>query len=209
MKILAFSDLHGEEAALEALKRQAKKYDYVFACGDISRNVFFAEGFKKALPDALVIPGNWDSEVANDVLSTAPHWLHRKREELSDGLNAVGFGFSPPTPFRTFGELGEDKILAQMTDLPIDANTLLMLHCPPRGHFDVGMLGRHIGSESILKIIREKQPLAAFFGHAHEVMGTAKLGTTTLVKLPPANAMRACSLDIRDKNITAEFITMR
>ena len=38
MRILAFSDLHGEEAALSALKQLSKGFDHIFICGDISRN---------------------------------------------------------------------------------------------------------------------------------------------------------------------------
>jgi len=209
MKILAFSDLHEEEAAFEALKELAPEYDHVFVCGDISRNVSFAEDVAKAFPNSFIVPGNWDSERVNDLLAASPQWLHGKRVELKNGLNAAGFGYSCPTPFHTFGEREEDGIYEELSKLSIDRNTLLLLHCPPKGHFDQGMLGRRIGSESILKIINERQPLAAFFGHAHEVMGTAKLGNTTLVKLPPANSMRACSLGIRDKKITVEFITLR
>ena len=209
MKILAFSDLHEEEAAFEALKELAPEYDHVFICGDISRNVSFAGDVIKAFPNSFIVPGNWDSERVGDLLAESSQWLHGKRAELEGGLNAVGFGYSCPTPFHTFGERNDADMYSGLSKLRIDSNTLLLLHCPPKGHFDIGMLGRRIGSDSILKVINERQPLAAFFGHAHEVMGTSKLGNTTLVKLPPANSMRACSLAIRDKKITVEFITLR
>lgn len=208
MKILAFSDLHEEEAALEGLKNIAKNYDHVFMCGDISRSNYFAEEVLRAFPDSFIVPGNWDSRTVNDFFSSKKQWLQEKRAELAGGLNAVGFGYSPPTPFGTYGELSEGEIYSRMSKLPIDRNTLLLLHCPPKGHFDNVHVVRHIGSESILKIIEEKKPLAAFFGHAHELAGTGMLGPTTLVKLPPANSMRACSLEIRDKRISAEFITV-
>lgn len=208
MRILAFSDLHDEEAALDALARLAPSYDHVFACGDITHSEYFAEAFLRALPKAFIIPGNWDNLAANDCLSKSPGWMHGKRAELADGLNVVGFGFSPPTPFGTFGELAEADIYSQMSKLPIDRNTLLMLHCPPKGHFDLVHLVRRIGSDSILRTIQEKKPLAAFFGHVHEHAGTSKLGTTELVKLPPANSMRAASITIRDKRITTQFITL-
>jgi len=208
MRILAFSDLHDEEAALESLSRMSKSYDFVFACGDLTQSEWFAESFLSSMPGAYVIPGNWDSRAAHAVLSKSPGWLHGRRAELKCGLNAVGFGLSPPTPFGTYGELSEDDIYSQMAKLPIDGNTLLLLHCPPKGHFDQVHLVRRIGSESILRIINEKRPLAAFFGHAHEHEGTSELGTTKLVKLPPANSMRAASVTIRDKRITTQFIAL-
>jgi len=208
MRILAFSDLHDEEAALDSLEKLAPSYDFVFACGDMTHSRSFAESLVKSLPNSLIIPGNWDSRVVNECLSEKPQWLQERRVELGNGLNAVGFGFSPPTPFYTFGEMNEGEIYSRMSRLPIDRNTLLLLHCPPKGHFDLVHLVRRIGSSSMLKIIEEKKPLAAFFGHVHEHMGVEKFGPTELVTLPPANSMRAASITIRDKRITTEFITL-
>jgi hypothetical protein len=208
MRILAFSDLHDEEAALESLSRLAPSHDYVFACGDLTQSEWLAESLVSSLKGAFIIPGNWDSRAANEALSKAPGWLHGRREDLKEGLNAVGFGFSPPTPFGTYGELSEEEIYSQMRGLPIDGGTLLMLHCPPKGHFDQVHLVRHIGSDAILRIISEKKPLAAFFGHAHEHAGTSMLGPTCLVKLPPAQSMRAASVTVKDKKITTQFIPL-
>lgn len=208
MKILAFSDLHEEEAALEALRSIAPDYDHVFICGDFAKTNSFAEEVLEAFPKAFIIPGNWDTKIVNELASKKPQWIHGKRRELENGLNAVGFGYSPPTPFFTYGELTEEEIYEQMSKLPIDENTLLLLHCPPKGHFDHVHMVRNIGSESILKIIEEKKPFAAFFGHVHEHVGTEKLGSTKLIKLPPANSMRACSLSINDKRISTEFISL-
>jgi Icc-related predicted phosphoesterase len=208
MRILAFSDLHDEEEALGRIAALAPSYDHVFMCGDLSHSASFAESALESIPNSFIIPGNWDSKAVNDCLSEKAQWVQERRVELGEGLNVVGFGFSPPTPFGTYGELGEDEIYARMSRLEIDRNSLLMLHCPPSGHFDLVHLVRRIGSDSILRIIREKKPLAAFFGHVHEHMGVSKLGATELVKLPPANSMRACSVSIKDKIITAEFIRL-
>ena len=207
MRILAFSDLHGDELALEALGRLTPSYDHIFICGDISHSASYAESVLESFPKAFIVPGNWDSKIVNEKLAGSPGWVHEKRVPIEDGLNVVGFGYSPPTPFGTFGELGEGEIYARMSRLDIDQNTLLLLHCPPKGHFDQAYL-RSIGSNSILKIIEEKKPLAAFFGHAHEHFGAKKLGTTELIKLPPANSMRACSVSIINKKISAEFLSL-
>ena len=45
MRLLVFSDLHGEETAVEKLKELAAKenFDYVLSCGDNSRAVSFLE----------------------------------------------------------------------------------------------------------------------------------------------------------------------
>ncbi len=207
MRILAFSDLHGDEAALESLKRLAPGYDHLFGCGDFSHaSSFAAEAI--GLQNCFYIPGNWDNASVSGLLSSGPRSVHGKRVELGDGLNVVGFGYSIPTPFGTYGERTEDEFLSSLSRLRIDRNTLLMLHCPPKGHFDEVRGGVHTGSESILKIITAKKPLAAFFGHVHEYSGTEALGQTTLVKLPPANGMRACAVEIINRKISAEFISI-
>jgi len=208
MRILAFSDLHGEEAALEALKALTPQFDKVFICGDVSRTQSFAKEVLDSFPDALVIPGNWDSELMHETFSASGNWLHERRVELDGGLNAVGFGLSNITPFGTYGEITEDEIYERMSRLPIDGDTILMLHCPPKGHFDLTGRGTHAGSSSILRIIEEKRPLAALFGHVHEHSGSEKLDSTTLVKLPAANAMRACALTVKDKRVAAEFLRL-
>ena len=207
MRILAFSDIHEEDSALESLQLLAPGYDYVFACGDIAQSVLFAEEVLK-LPNCFAIPGNWDNERVNDFFSDKTQFIHEKRVDVKDALNVVGFGFSNPTPFGTFGEISEEEIYARMSKLKIDRNTLLMLHCPPKGHFDEVRGGLHVGSEAILRIIEQKKPLAAFFGHVHEHVGTSMFGSTLLIKLPPANEMRACALEITNKKITPQFISL-
>lgn len=206
MRILAFSDLHEEDAALEWLAGMSGGFDHVFACGDLAQSTLFAEDLLSLIPRCQVVPGNWDSRDVGDLLSKTPNWLHCRRKDLGEGLNAVGFGYSNPTPFGTFGELSEEDIHFQMSRLPIDERTLLLLHCPPYGFFDERR-GAHAGSVSIRKVIEEKKPLAAFFGHIHEYSGTAMLGRTRLVKLPPANGFAACSLSITDKKTSVEILS--
>ncbi|MBU0590693.1 metallophosphoesterase family protein [Candidatus Micrarchaeota archaeon] len=216
MKILAFSDLHEEEVALESLRKISKDFDYVFICGDISHSVSFAEEVLVSFPNAFLIPGNWDNkqvisifENTDPFISSKKRWIHEARVEIQDGINVVGFGYSHITSFGTYGELTESQIYERMSKLPIDKNTLLMLHSPPKGHFDA-VNGGNAGSESILKIIMEKKPLAAFFGHIHEYIGVKNLGSTQLIKLPAAIHMQACSVSItaqeNSRKINVEFI---
>ena len=205
MRILSFSDLHDDEAALASLKRLAPDYDYLFGCGDLSHSGSFAAELLE-LPNCFYIPGNWDNAWVSKLLSGGPRSVHGRRTELNEGLNLAGFGYSIPGPFGTYGERSEEEILSALSSLDIDANTLLLLHCPPLGYFDEVRGGLHVGSRSILEMIMAKKPLAAFFGHVHEHSGVTLLGPTTLVKLPPANEMRAASVEITDRKISTEFI---
>jgi uncharacterized protein len=207
MRILAFSDLHGDEAAFESLRSIAADYDHVFGCGDFSHSASFAEEILD-LPNCFCIPGNWDNARVSELLSSGPRSAQGRRLELGEGLNVVGFGYAIFGPFGTYGERSEEEFLSSLSRLPIDSNTLLLLHCPPKGYFDEVRGGLHAGSDSILKIITAKKPLAAFFGHVHEHSGTQMLGPTTLVKLPPANEMQACAVEITGRKVSAEFISL-
>jgi len=225
MRALVVCDIHGEEEAVARIRGRMERehFDHLLVCGDLSRSVSFAEDFLSEFPDAFIVPGNWDSKAVGEILAKGRNYAHGKRIELGNGLNIVGFGYSNITPFRTFGELNEKEIYEGMSKLDIDNNTLLVLHCPPKGHFDevrdangdiaplvrsVEQVGGHAGSESILRIIKEKKPLAAFFGHIHDHHGTAALGGTTLVKVPAGNGMRGAVAEINGRKVDVEFVIL-
>ncbi len=134
-----------------------------------------------------------------------PGFVHGKRIEFGK-YNVVGFGYSPPTPFDTVGELSEEKIYEGMNTLPIDHKTILLTHSPPKDVLDWTKNGP-AGSSAILRIIEEKKPLAHFCGHIHEHCGWKKVCHTQVIKVPSAKNYQYCIAKITDKNITADFIT--
>ncbi|MFH1222071.1 MAG: metallophosphoesterase [Candidatus Micrarchaeota archaeon] len=207
MRLLVFSDLHEEEQALEKLKAYAErlKPDYVLIGGDISRSVSFAEEALAAFSNAYFVPGNWDSAAVNDFYRTQKNFIHGKRLELAEGLNLVGFGYSCPTPFGTFGELSEQQIEEQAGKLKIDKNTILLLHCPPKGYFD---LARSVpsGSESLLKLVNKKKPRLCLFAHIHENIGTTEQHGTVFIKVPAAKDNMCVFVEVSNKSTYVEFI---
>ncbi|MGC9005152.1 MAG: metallophosphoesterase family protein, partial [Candidatus Micrarchaeia archaeon] len=130
--------------------------------------------------------------------------IHRKRVEIKEGFNVVGFGFSTPTPFKTPGEMPDDEMYKQMSSLPIDQSTILITHSPPYGLFDD--VGVNIGSKAVRKIIEEKQPKLALFGHVHEHTGKANIGRTICVKIPPAFSLKAATVQIRHGHAEVNFV---
>lgn len=206
MKLLIFSDLHEEEQALEKIKAFAKreKPDVVLSCGDMARSVSFAEEVINAFQPFYFVPGNWDSKKVNDYYSAQKGYLHKKQVGIGE-FNIIGFGFSLITPFHTLGEKTEKEFENEMGTLPINRNTILLLHEPPNGFFDM-VNNENIGSTSILKIIDEKKPFMAAFGHVHEMMGVCKRNDTFLVKVPPAKQHRCASVSINNKKPSVEFI---
>ena len=53
----------------------------------------------------------------------------------------------------------------------VDKDTVLVTHGPPKGVLDTITNGLHVGSESILKLVNDKQPIFNVFGHIHESFG--------------------------------------
>lgn len=199
MRILLLADIHGEEIILERLRAVAGKYDYVLIAGDIGRNVSFMEELLSISSNIYWVPGNNEPLDSPDKY---PRCLHGKRMEINGGFNIVGFGFTPPTPFGTPGEMGEEELYSQMKTLPIDGKTIFLTHAPPYGILDEVEPGVHGGSHSVRKIMEEKGPLLLVCGHIHDVEGKQKIGGTTILKLPAGKRQRGVVLDISEGNLT-------
>lgn len=193
MKMLAVSDLHDDEAALEKIVARAKEYDYVLVAGDLGRGRGFVEDLLAASGRMFVVPGNGDRDFLKE--ACGERYLHGKRAEIGEGLNLVGFGYSPPTPFHTPGEFPEEKLYEGMKDLPIDEKTIFLTHAPPYGILD-DVLGVHAGSKAVRRIVEEKRPLAIVCAHIHEKEGVAKLGQTTVFKVGAAKNGRCGEIEV-------------
>ncbi len=175
MKILVFSDIHGDVKSLERI--MAIEADLYFAAGDL---VTWARGFDKVAaamkPKAdrvYVIPGNHESPAMIEVFCDSYGFqeLHGKSIEV-DGVWLAGLGCSSPTPFDTPGEYSEaefEEMLAPFSGLkPLVA----ICHSPPkRSKLDRAGEGQHFGSEAIRKFIEREQPAYFFCGHIHEAEG--------------------------------------
>lgn len=206
IRILAIADLHSDEAILDRLRvlESDRKYDYLFVAGDITgKNISYAQDFITIVHQAFWVPGNNENEEIRKMFEDAKFSIHKKRVEIKEGFNVVGFGFSTPTPFKTPGEMPDDEIYLQMSALPIDPNTILTTHSPPHGLFDD--VGVNIGSKAVRKIIEEKQPKLALFGHVHEHSGKANIGRTICVKIPPATSLKAATVQITHGHVEVAF----
>lgn len=137
--------------------------------------------------------------------------IHKKRIEIQNGLNVAGFGYSLKTSYGTYGEIDENEFEEGFRNLNIDNNSILLLHSPPFGHFDL-VKDVHVGSKSALDSILLKNPLLTFFGHVHARVGFSNLNSSCLIKLPPANSHVVCSVTItssmKGKNIYSELIRL-
>ena len=179
MKIVAFSDVHG---------RISKKLndwfiehpaDLLIFSGDIQKNHFdYGEEFLywiDSLPyNHKVITfgnhdGNWNitTEIARRYDNI--HILNHQFINI-DGVNIFGSPYSIPFGDWWFMET-EENLEKLYSKIPDDTN-ILVTHSPAYGILDNNTEGKHCGSMSLLKRIKQLKSLKYhIFGHIHESKG--------------------------------------
>lgn len=188
VKLLFFSDLHGDLATLARLLDIDA--DYYIACGDLCT---WARGFdatgavlQRRGSRVHVLPGNHESEadIEHMCRKFGLQPFHGRVIE-ANGWKIAGLGYSNPTPFDTPGEYSEEEIAERLSAFAGLSPLILACHCPPRGTpLDQIPSGRHLGSESIRRFIDKQQPKWFFCGHIHEAEGVeAQLGATRAVNV--------------------------
>lgn len=183
MRLLVFSDIHGDTRALNRLLDI--EADYYFAAGDLVNWVRGLDAIGRILArraDRMyVLPGNHETEAAVEAMCRR-HGLHpfHGRSIEADGYHIAGLGYSSPTPFNTPGEYGEAEMAERLAPFAGLKPLILVCHCPPKGtDLDRMHLGFHAGSHAIASFIGAHQPAYFFCGHIHEAQGrTETLGAT-------------------------------
>jgi hypothetical protein len=183
VKILIFSDIHGDAAALSRL--MDFDADLYVAAGDLTT---FNRGLERLAPvlerrsgKMWILPGN--HEHARDIEAFCTrhgfHVLHGRVLDLN-GYHIAGLGHSNPTPFHTPGEDSEATIAANLSAFAGLKPLVLICHCPPLNTpLDEAAPGRHFGSRAVAEFIAQEQPEWFICGHIHEAAGReALLGTT-------------------------------
>ena len=183
MKLLVFSDTHGDVRALERL--MDVEADYYFAAGDL---VSWSRGLDRAGKvlarrgkRVYVLPGNHESEamIAEMCDQYGLNAFHGQSFEAG-GYHIAGLGYSSPTPFNTPGEYSEKEMERRLAAFAGLNPLVLICHCPPKGTpLDRMWFGIHSGSQSIRDFIDAHQPGFFFCGHIHEAHGvSARIGKT-------------------------------
>jgi Icc-related predicted phosphoesterase len=183
VRLLIFSDIHGDARALERLI--STEADYYFAAGDLAT---FSRGLERLGPlmepkgdRTYVLPGNHESE--SEIRKFCAEYkcreFHGKTIQL-DGWNIAGLGYSSPTPFNTPGEYSEQELARRLEPFAGLHPLVLVCHCPPRDtELDQVSKGIHAGSRSVREFIEKYQPEYFFCGHIHEAQGvTINMGKT-------------------------------
>ncbi len=183
MKVLTFSDIHGDMRSLERLLSQPA--DIYIAAGDLST---FGRGLERAgellRPHGervWVLPGN--HETHEEMQAFCARYgvvdFHRQVRKLSSTVWA-GLGYSNPTPFDTPGEYSEEEIAEALAAFDGLSHLYLVVHFPPQGtRLDQVAPGRHAGSRVLREWVERTQPAFLFCGHIHECAGQSdRIGAT-------------------------------
>ena len=191
MKLLIFSDIHGDKAALKRLLDIDA--DYYFAAGDLvnwSRGLDqIGEMLQRRAERMYVLPGNHESpeDIARVCERYGLHDFHGAQLEVN-GTHIAGLGCSSPTPFNTPGEYSEAEIAERLAPFAGLRPLVLICHCPPRNTaLDQIHKGLHAGSTAIGEFIEREQPTRFFCGHVHECAGVSiRIGETQAMNVGKA-----------------------
>ena len=209
MRFLVITDIHGKQSATEWINFVIKenKVNCVLALGDITN--FGPDDVAVKILDSIdadvyAVPGNCDPLTIPSVIAKHGTDMHGKSAEI-DGIHVVGLGGSNPTIFDTPFELSEDDIYNRLKSVS-KKGMVLMVHAPPYGINDTIPSGLHVGSTSIMKIVREFKPLLVLSGHIHEAIGNVVEDGITFVNPGPAKDGYCALVDINNGIVSVKLL---
>jgi uncharacterized protein len=192
VKIVIFSDVHGDLRALDRVLAQPA--DLYICAGDLAT---FGKGLERCgevlapLRDKLwVLPGNHESHEATKAFCERHgfvdfHRQIRKLESAKGRTTWAGLGYSNITPFHTPGEYSEEEIAEALKAFEGINDLYLVAHCPPRDtRIDEFAPGKHAGSAALRAWMAQANPAYIFCGHIHESAGLSEtVGATEVVNV--------------------------
>lgn len=192
MRIVIFSDVHGDTGAIERAKAQPA--DVYIAAGDLS--TFgralerCAEALKPLGEKLWLLPGNHETHDQTRALCKRYGFIDFQRQlrELKGEKGTTwwaGLGYSNPTPFDTPGEYSEEEIAEALKEFEGKKPLYLVVHFPPRDtRLDEVRSGMHAGSATLRAWVERVQPEFLFCGHIHEGAGLSDhVGATKCINV--------------------------
>lgn len=197
MKILAFTDAHGDMSAFDQIIIKAKDADLIVCAGDLtswgSEINKILEKLKKAMKPMLVIAGNHETDeelkkacAAFDYVICIDNQNYKGEIITYEFENYVFLGYGGG------GFSTKDQKFEQLTNqfakhIKKDKKLILVTHAPPYGTRldDMAAIG-HRGSQSIMGFIEKYQPILSISGHLHETAERKQMIGKTLAINPGA-----------------------
>jgi uncharacterized protein len=192
MKVLLFSDIHGDFRSLERIVAQPA--DLYIAAGDLStfgRGLDRCAEILKPLGERLwLLPGNHENHAQTRAMCEQFGFVdfHRQMRTLKSPKGNTywaGLGYSNITPFNTPGEYAEDEIAGALGSFEGQKPVYLVVHFPPRDtKLDEIGRGKHAGSPALREWVERVEPAFLFCGHIHETAGLRdRLGATECINV--------------------------
>jgi uncharacterized protein len=192
VKLLLFSDLHGDTAAARRLRAAAQRVDVLVGAGDFCNAHHNLRACLDILrpvgkPIVFVAGNNESTEELADVCQDWPqaHVLHGSAVTLA-GVEFFGIGGGiPVTPFGSWSyDFTEEQATELLADCP--PRCVLVSHSPPKGAVDVSSRGKSLGSVAVRAAIVRTRPLLVACGHIHASAGQqAAIGASPVVNAGP------------------------
>jgi Icc-related predicted phosphoesterase len=188
VKILIFSDIHGDLRALGRIVAQPA--DIYICAGDLAT---FRKGLDRCgqelapLGERLwVLPGNHETHEDTREFCRRYGFVDFHRRVLqTKSVTWAGLGYSNITPFKTPGEYSEVEIAEALQAFEGIAGLHLVVHFPPYNtKLDEYAPGKHAGSPALRAWVEREQPPFLFCGHIHETAGLSdKVGETLCINV--------------------------
>lgn len=182
-----------EELMIEMIKNRIDKWMKMLA-----------ETIDHSSVDAIVMPGNDDDFVIDDIIkSYADRGIQWSLDGVTEvlGIEMISLDYVNPTPWdtpREDSERGMKKRIEKLVNkLENPSQSIFNLHAPPKGtkldlapELDankkpVTVAGQvnfvHVGSQAVYDAVEKYQPLIGLHGHIHESYGDQKIGGTPVV----------------------------
>lgn len=188
MRLLVFSDIHGD---LKTLQRLVDiEADSYVAAGDMLNwekgMDKVGEILAKRAGKLFAIPGNHESETTVATMCDRYGLTNLHCQSVMVGsFHVAALGYSNRTPFNTPGEYTENEIASRLTPFAELKPLILICHCPPKGTpLDRAGEGMHFGSPAVKQFLDDHQPAYFFCGHIHEAEGVqTTIGSTKAVNV--------------------------
>ena len=211
MKIVVLADIHGKFRAVEQLDEPLSQADVVLVAGDITnfgdaeQAAGVIDRIRRRAARVLAVAGNCDPPAVEAWLTQTGINLHGQAVNVDSWwfVGAAGalsnYGALPnETGELLFTEaLDRASMQCESTD-----RLVLVTHQPAwNTALDAVAPGRCAGNRAIRAFIDRAQPRLAVSGHIHELIGTDRLGPTTLVNPGPAKQGRWAVIDLNEDHI--------
>ncbi len=195
MRILAISDMHGNEKALKRVLTLGKKVDLLIIAGDLTilgRQMHeLLNRFNSLKKPVLMITGNHEDERQMKHICSQHKYLYFMNNKIMKIDGKLFYGYDTNGFMHTDKYFERDsrkfvkaikKETKRITNIFSSPKTILISHAPVYGTKSDMIGKRHCGNKSVREFCIKNKINYCFCGHIHEAARTVdKLGKTIVV----------------------------